>query len=129
MPPISLHCSPSLSVPVHIPDTPAASRHSPLLFRSDCNNRHWLVRLVAYQQVESARENFTPKLLTEPYVTVSRHTALHYTFDARNNSQCANNLGFAFLSLLRRLSASFVDIRYLLHAHLSNLDWKTLQIR
>jgi len=32
--------------------------------------------------------SFTPRLLTEPYVTVSRHTALDHTFDARSKYQC-----------------------------------------
>jgi hypothetical protein len=43
--------------------------------------------LVCYQKVESTRKTFTSWLLTEPYLTVSRHTALSYIFVALNKYQ------------------------------------------
>lgn len=68
-------------------------------------------------RVESTERNFTSRLLSEPYVTVSRHTALGYTFDARNIYQCANKRGLSprICSSLR--AARRFPIRYLLLAH------------
>ncbi len=57
------------------------------------------------QEVESAEGSFTPRLLTEPYVTVSRHTALDHTFDARSKYQCANSSGFSLRTRRSRCSA------------------------
>src|SRR5699024_11947569 len=79
-------------------------------------------RQVKDLQVESASGNFTHWLLTEPYVTLSRHTALDYTFDARNKYQCANNRGFSLRMRWSRCSACRVEMRYLAFIHLINRD-------
>ncbi len=39
-----------------------------------------------------------PRLLTEPYVTLSRHTALDHSFDARSKYQWTNSFGYSFLT-------------------------------
>ena len=53
---------------------------TPPHFRHHCQN----------PRIESAGENFTPRLLTEPYVTLSLHTALDHSFDARSKYQWTN---------------------------------------
>ncbi|EOY6755758.1 hypothetical protein ACQCNH_004467, partial [Shigella sonnei] len=69
-----------------------SARTTPLHVRHRCRNL----------RVESAGESFTLQLLTEPYVTLSRHTALDHSFDARSKYQWANSFGYCFLT-----SASF----------------------
>ncbi len=52
------------------------------------------------RRVESAGENFTPRKLTEPYVTLSPHTALDHSFDARSKYQWTNRGQFGYRKLL-----------------------------
>ena len=82
---------------------------------------HW-----DFLRVESTKGNFTPKLLTEPYVTVSRHTALDHVFVARSKYQCANRLGFSFFINPNLYSAFLVLIRYFDFIHFTSLDWNVL---
>lgn len=52
----------------------------------------------------SQPERISPSLLMEPYVTLSRHTALDHSFDARSKYQWTNSFGYSFLT--RQLSLS-----------------------
>ena len=80
-------------------------------------------------RVESAGENFTPRLLTEPYVTLSRHTALDHSFDARSKYQWTNSFGYSFLTSVSFRWAFRFESLYLDCIHLSRRDCIALHSR
>lgn len=90
---------------------------------------HVVVCGIYTPDVESAEGNFAPRLLTEPYVTVSRHTALDHALVARSKYQWANSVGLSRRAWFNFRSACRTEIRYFDFIHLSNRDCSALHSR
>ena len=76
----------------------------------------------------SHAEEFHLNVLTEPCVTVSRHTALHVnkphksiTIYGYTNNQCANKLGFSLYLVFKYRTDAFLYKSFSHFTHLSSL--------